>query len=64
MTISGGANVYPSEVESVVLRQSGVAEVAVVGIDASRRGDVHCRRMPTWVIFRPSRAFTVSSYSP
>ncbi|KAK0338440.1 hypothetical protein LTR94_038662, partial [Friedmanniomyces endolithicus] len=31
MVVSGGVNVYPREIENVVARVEGVAEVAVVG---------------------------------
>lgn len=40
MVITGGLNVYPSEVETVLLNHPKVAEAAVVGIPDSRRGQV------------------------
>jgi long-chain acyl-CoA synthetase len=40
MVISGGLNVYPSEVETVLLNHPKVQEAAVVGIPDSRRGQV------------------------
>ena len=39
MVISGGINVYPSEVENILVSHSKVAEAAVVGIPDSRRGE-------------------------
>ncbi|MCB9780640.1 MAG: AMP-binding protein [Alphaproteobacteria bacterium] len=39
MVISGGLNVYPSEVEAVLRDQPGVAEVAVVGIPDDDLGE-------------------------
>jgi long-chain acyl-CoA synthetase len=32
MIISGGVNIYPREIEEVLIRHSGIAEVAVVGV--------------------------------
>jgi NitT/TauT family transport system permease protein len=40
MIITGGLNVYPSEVETVLLNHPKVQETAVVGIHDSRRGQV------------------------
>ena len=40
MFISGGENVYPAEVESVISRVSGVAMVAVVGVPDEKWGEV------------------------
>ena len=40
MVISGGLNVYPSEVETVLLNHPKVQEAAVVGIPDARRGQV------------------------
>ena len=40
MFISGGENVYPAEVEDVLYRLDGVAEVAVIGVPDERWGEV------------------------
>lgn len=40
MYICGGFNVYPAEVEQVLLRVPGVAEAAVVGVPDERLGEV------------------------
>lgn len=40
MIISGGLNVYPAEIERVLLRQPGVVAAAVVGVPDARRGEV------------------------
>lgn len=40
MVISGGLNVYPSEVETVLLNHPKVQEVAAVGIPDAKRGQV------------------------
>jgi fatty-acyl-CoA synthase len=42
MYVSGGENVYPAEVESVIAAFPGVAEVAVVGVPDERWGEVGC----------------------
>lgn len=42
MYISGGENVYPAEVEAVLLTHGQVAEVAVIGIADARWGEVGC----------------------
>jgi malonyl-CoA/methylmalonyl-CoA synthetase len=40
LIISGGFNVYPREVEEVLLEQPGVREAAVVGLPDARRGEL------------------------
>ncbi|MEV0406216.1 hypothetical protein [Actinoallomurus sp. NPDC050550] len=42
MYVSGGENVYPAEVESVLAAFPGVAEVAVVGVPDERWGEAGC----------------------
>jgi malonyl-CoA/methylmalonyl-CoA synthetase len=39
LIITGGFNVYPREVEEVLLEQPGVREAAVVGVADDRRGE-------------------------
>jgi acyl-CoA synthetase (AMP-forming)/AMP-acid ligase II len=51
MYICGGFNVYPAEVEQVLLRLDGVTDVAVVGVPDERMGEV-------------GKAFVVGSVSP
>jgi len=40
MLIVGGFNVYPAEVENVMLQHPGVSEVAVIGVPDARMGEV------------------------
>jgi len=40
MYISGGLNVYPAEIENIILRDERVAETAVIGIEDERWGEV------------------------
>ncbi len=40
MYISGGENVYPAEVEEVLFKLEGVAEVAIIGVPDDRWGEV------------------------
>jgi len=42
LVISGGVNVYPAEVESVLSEAPGVAEVAVLGVTDERWGERVC----------------------
>ncbi|MDY7105439.1 MAG: long-chain-fatty-acid--CoA ligase [Actinomycetota bacterium] len=39
MIISGGENVYPAEIEDLLLRHPGVADVAVIGVPSDRWGE-------------------------
>jgi malonyl-CoA/methylmalonyl-CoA synthetase len=39
LIISGGFNVYPREIEELLLEQPGVREAAVVGVPDERRGE-------------------------
>lgn len=40
MYISGGSNVYPREVEEVLLQHPGIAEVAIVGMPDEKWGEI------------------------
>ena len=40
LIISGGFNIYPREIEELLLEQAGVREAAVVGAPDERRGEV------------------------
>ena len=51
MIISGGENVYPAEIENVILGHPGVADVAVIGLPSAKWGEaslaVVVRKDPT-----------------
>ncbi len=42
MIISGGENIYPAEVENVILAHSAVTEVAVIGLPDEKWGETTC----------------------
>ena len=42
MFVVGGFNAYPAEIEAILRRHDGVAQVAVVGIPDERMGEVGC----------------------
>jgi acyl-CoA synthetase (AMP-forming)/AMP-acid ligase II len=42
MIISGGENIYPAEIESVIIGIPGVAEVAVIGLPDEKWGEIVC----------------------
>ncbi|HEY5172854.1 MAG TPA: AMP-binding protein [Acidimicrobiia bacterium] len=52
MIVSGGENVFPSEVENVLTRHPGVVEAAVVGIPDPEFGS----RLKAFVVARPDAA--------
>ena len=52
MIISGGSNVYPREVEEVLLKAPGVAEVSVVGAPDAEWGEI----VVAFVVARPGQA--------
>ena len=53
--ISGGSNIYPREVEEVLLRHEAVAEVSVVGVPDAEWGE----RVIAFVVCRPDMALGV-----
>lgn len=57
MYISGGENVYPAEIEGVLLELPAVEEVAVVGIDDERWGEVGA----AYVVLAPQAQFTLDA---
>jgi O-succinylbenzoate-CoA ligase len=42
MIISGGENIYPAEIESVIIGVPGVNEVAVIGLADEKWGEIAC----------------------
>jgi acyl-CoA synthetase (AMP-forming)/AMP-acid ligase II len=42
MIISGGENIYPAEIESVIIGLPGVSEVAVIGLSDEKWGEIAC----------------------
>jgi O-succinylbenzoate-CoA ligase len=53
MIISGGENVYPAEIENVILGHPGVADVAVIGLPSQKWGE-----SPLAVVVRKDPALT------
>jgi fatty-acyl-CoA synthase len=49
MIVSGGENVFPGEVENIILEHDGVAEVAVTGVPDDEFGE----RLKAYVVPRP-----------
>jgi len=58
MYISGGENVYPAEVESVMLDHEAIAEAAVVGIPDERWGEVG----RACIVLRADRAYDQEAF--
>jgi long-chain acyl-CoA synthetase len=57
LLISGGSNIYPREVEEVLLTAPGVAEVAVVGAPDAEWGEV----VVAFVVARPGAALEAAA---
>jgi fatty-acyl-CoA synthase len=53
MYISGGLNVYPAEIENIIIKDTRVAETAVVGIQDEKWGEVG------WAIIVPKDGMTI-----
>jgi len=53
MIISGGENIYPAEIENVILSHAGVAEVAVIGVPSAKWGE-----SPAAVVVKRDAALT------
>ncbi|BBB14386.1 long-chain-fatty-acid--CoA ligase [Sphingopyxis sp. FD7] len=54
MIVSGGENIYPSEIDNVLLHHPAVAEVAVIGIPHPKWGETPC----AYVVRRPGFGIT------
>jgi fatty-acyl-CoA synthase len=52
MFISGGENVYPTEIEAIVYEHPCVAQCAVIGVPDEKWGEVGC----VFIVQRPSQA--------
>lgn len=54
LIIAGGYNIYPREVEEVLMRHPGVLEVSVAGVPDPKRGET----VKAWVVKQPDDATT------
>jgi long-chain acyl-CoA synthetase len=54
MVISGGVNIYPAEIETLIARATGVAEVAVVGLPDAEWGE----RLHAFVVPKTGRSLS------
>ncbi|MEO8124133.1 MAG: 4-coumarate--CoA ligase, partial [Burkholderiales bacterium] len=57
MIISGGFNIYPSDLESVLREHPAVAEAAVVGVPSAQWGETPV----AWVVVRGGESIDVES---
>jgi acyl-CoA synthetase (AMP-forming)/AMP-acid ligase II len=57
MFIVGGFNCYPAEIENLMYRHGGIAQVAVVGVPDGRQGEVGM----AWVVPAPGAELTPES---
>ena len=51
MIISGGENVYPAEVEAILVDHPAIREIAITGIPDEHWGEVGC----AWVVLQPGQ---------
>ncbi|WP_298675454.1 AMP-binding protein [uncultured Sphingomonas sp.] len=54
MIVSGGVNIYPAEIEQVLIAHPGVEDVAVVGVPSADMGE----EVKALVVVKPGRAVT------
>jgi long-chain acyl-CoA synthetase len=59
MVISGGINVYPREIEEVLMRHPKILEAAVIGVPDEKWGEV----LKAFVVLRPGHSFDVAELS-
>jgi len=57
MYISGGLNVYPAEIENVILKETSVSEAAVIGIQDDRWGEAGC----AFIVPKPDRDIDIEA---
>ncbi len=66
MIISGGVNIYPAEIESVLIQMPGVRDCAVFGIPDEEFGEQICAMSSRWParrsMRRPCEAFSASTW--
>jgi len=55
MIVSGGENVFPAEVEDVLLQHPQIADAAVIGVPHARTGE----SVAAWVVPEPGETLTV-----
>ncbi len=55
MVISGGVNIYPREIEEVLLMHPSIADIAVIGVPDEKWGE----RLRTFAVLRSASSFSV-----